>query len=78
MNSAKWAVYLFALILSAPIPVLCFERDSNGNWAPNDNPPLALIFGLSTFAACALGVQIPRDAIASILHLPQSPPDENP
>lgn len=77
MNPAKWAVYLFALTLAAPIPFLCFERDEAGYWQPNDNPPLALIFGLSTFAACALGVQIPRDAIASILHLPQ-PPDQNP
>jgi hypothetical protein len=78
--NTKWAIYVFTLLLSLPIPVLCLERDENGHWQPNDDPPVTLIFGLAMFASAALGIQIPREAIAQVLHLPNNanaPPPNN-
>jgi len=77
MNPSKWAVYLLAGALTAPIPLLCFERNDSGQWQPNSDPPTALIFGLAMFASAALGIQIPRDAIAHVLHLPNQAPPKN-
>jgi len=77
INPAKWAVYVFALVLTLPIPLLCFERNESGQFQPNSDPPTALIFGLAVFASAALGIQIPREAIAQVLHLPNQAPPKN-
>lgn len=66
---ARIVVYAVALTLVGLVGLLCWERGDDGQWQPNDDPPVIAIAVLGGGSLLCLGVNIPLAAIAELLKL---------
>lgn len=66
---AKIVIYAVAIALTGFVGLLCWERGEDGQWQPNDDPPVIAIAVLGGGSLLCLGVNIPLEAIAQLLKL---------